>query len=48
MTRGIDQFELVIAAEVLTGRVERASNRDNFVGVERLTRIHEEADEPDE
>jgi hypothetical protein len=48
MTRGINQFELVIAAEVLTGGVQRASNRDNFVGVERLTRIHDEADETDE
>jgi hypothetical protein len=48
MTRGINQFELVTAAEVVTGRVQRACNGDNFLGVERLTGIHEEADETDE
>jgi hypothetical protein len=48
MTRGINEFELVTAAEVVTGRVQRACNGDNFLGVERFTRIDEEADEPDE
>jgi hypothetical protein len=48
MTRGVNQFIMVIAAEVVAGRVQRSRNGDNFLGVERCIVIHEEADELDE
>src|SRR6266446_4794766 len=47
MTRGVNQFIMVIAAEVVAGRVQRSRNGDNFLGVERCIVIHEEADELD-
>jgi hypothetical protein len=47
MTRGVDQFKIVIAAEMVTGRVQSSRNGDNFLGVERFIVIHQETDELD-
>ena len=48
MTRRVNQFKMVVAAEVVAGRVQRSRNGDNFLGVERRIGIHDEADELDE
>src|SRR5260370_11335017 len=48
MTCRVNQFKMVVAAEVVTGRVQRSRNGDNFLGVERRIGIYHEADELDE
>ena len=45
---GIDQFETVIAFEVIAPRIQGTANRHNFSGVQHSVMIYQKAGEPDE